>query len=169
MGGCTLFEVRRNHYMCLAASRVAARAGRTSEWKNQTNFSLLCGVALMALGLRSAPDFARLQHREEPSYLEKPWLAPLGTYPSRGMHASKQTHGAPSPEVLKEARESFLDRCATSMVRRLRTNQSRAQPFNPKVPDLRLPRTQNSPDGEIRYINPKWRCASPGMPGWQTP
>ena len=73
-----------------------------------------------------------------------------------------------TPEVLKESRESFLDRCATchGVDGSGRTQVGRN--LYPKVPDLRLPETQNLTDGEIRYII-RNGVRLTGMPGWANP
>ncbi|MGB8542857.1 MAG: c-type cytochrome [Candidatus Acidiferrales bacterium] len=73
-----------------------------------------------------------------------------------------------TPEILKESRESFLDRCATchGVDGSGRTQVGRN--LYPKVPDLRLPQTQNLTDGEIRYII-RNGVRLTGMPGWANP
>jgi len=57
-----------------------------------------------------------------------------------------------SPEILNEARDCFIDRCATCHGN-LGSGQTQVgRSLYPKPPDLRSPQTQNLTDGQIRYI-----------------
>jgi predicted CXXCH cytochrome family protein len=75
---------------------------------------------------------------------------------------------AATPEILKEARESFLDRCASCHGQDGSGQTTVGRSLYPKVPDLRLPRTQKLTDGEIRYII-RNGVRLTGMPGWASP
>ena len=57
-----------------------------------------------------------------------------------------------TPENLEEAREHFADHCAGCHANDGSGKSAIGQNFYPKVPDLRLPATQNLKDGEIHYI-----------------
>src|SRR6266436_8661106 len=74
----------------------------------------------------------------------------------------------PTPDVLREARESYIYRCAVCHAPdgSGQTNVGRNE--YPRVPDLRLPQTQDLTDGQLRYII---RSGVPltGMPGWAKP
>jgi predicted CXXCH cytochrome family protein len=73
-----------------------------------------------------------------------------------------------TPEVLKEARESFLDRCAVCHGPDGSGETGVGRNLYPKVPDLRSSQTQNLTDGEIRYII-RNGVRLTGMPGWAKP
>ena len=71
-------------------------------------------------------------------------------------------------DVLKEARESFVDRCAVCHGPDGSGQTQVGSNLYPKVPDLRSPRTQKLTDGEIRYII-RNGVRLTGMPGWANP
>lgn len=89
---------------------------------------------------------------DEPSYVEKTVARAARNLAIPRKARLEENPWTATPEILQESRERFLDRCASchgpdgSGQTRVGTN------LYPKVPDLRLPRTQNLTDGEIRYI-----------------
>jgi len=123
----------------------------------------------MALGLYGAHLISRgFSTAEEPSYLEKA-VARAARNLSISRNARLEANPwSPTPEVLKEARESFLDRCATCHGPDGSGQTRVGRSLYPKVPDLRLPRTQNLTEGEIRYIM-RNGVRLTGMPGWANP
>src|SRR5579859_2162631 len=135
-------------------------------WKR---FLLVAGVILIAIGVYGTRLIWRgFSTADQPSYLEKavaraarnlaiPRKARLETNPWVG-----------TPEILKEARESFLDRCASCHGQDGSGQTTVGRALYPKVPDLRLPRTQKLTDGEIRYII-RNGVRLTGMPGWASP
>src|SRR5579863_6929829 len=132
-------------------------------------FVLLSGLALLALVLYGVRlIWHGVSTADQPSYLETvvariarnlaiPRKARLETNPWKA-----------TPDVLKEARESFLDRCAVCHGPDGAGQTQEGRNLYPKVPDLRLPETQNLSDGEIRYIIRNGVRLS-GMPGWAKP
>src|SRR6267154_536971 len=74
----------------------------------------------------------------------------------------------PTPENLSEARDSFLDRCATCHGNDGSGQTQVGRNLYPKPPDLRAPQTQNLTDGQIRYII-KNGVRLTGMPAWSHP
>ena len=110
-------------------------------------FLLLAGLALLAIGVYGARLIWRgFSTADEPSYLEKtlaratrnlaiPQNARLEANPWKG-----------TPEILKEARESFLDRCASCHGQDGSGQTTVGRNLYPKVPDLRQPQTQNLTD-----------------------
>src|ERR1700688_2852913 len=132
-------------------------------------FILLCSVVLVALGLYGA-RLIRLgfSTADQPSYLEK---AVARTVRNLAIPRKARLEVNPwkaTPEVLKESRESFLDRCAVCHGPDGSGQTSVGRGLYPKVPDLRLPQTQNLTDGEIRYII-RNGVRLTGMPGWARP
>src|SRR5467141_137276 len=137
--------------------------------KTRRTSLLLCGVALMALGLYGARLISRgFSTAEEPSYLEKA-VARAARNLSIPRNARLEANPwSPTPEVLKEARESFLDRCATCHGPDGSGQTRVGRSLYPKVPDLRLPRTQNLTDGQIHHII-RNGVRLTGMPAWGNP
>jgi predicted CXXCH cytochrome family protein len=74
----------------------------------------------------------------------------------------------PTPDALKDARESYFDRCAVCHASDGSGQTNVGGNLYPRVPDLRAPQTQNLTDGQLRYII---RSGVPltGMPGWAKP
>jgi cytochrome c553 len=73
-----------------------------------------------------------------------------------------------TPDVLKDARESYIGRCVVCHAPDGSGQTNVGPNLYPRVPDLRLPQTQNLTDGQLRYII---RSGVPltGMPGWAKP
>ena len=105
--------------------------------------------------------------RKQPSWIEeraalfmRSWLTP-STY-----------KGLPNPvsntqENFVAAREHFADHCASCHANDGGGNTEMGRNLYPKVPDMRLPRTQNLTDGELFYIIENGVMLT-GMPGWST-
>jgi predicted CXXCH cytochrome family protein len=105
---------------------------------------------------------------DQPSYLEK-----TVARATRNLAIPRRARLEANPwkatsEVLQEARESFLDRCAVCHGPDGSGETGVGRNLYPKVPDLRLPQTQNLTDGEIRYII-RNGVRLTGMPGWAKP
>ena len=123
----------------------------------------------MALGLYGAHLISRgFSTADEPSYLEKAVARATRNLSIPRNARLEANPWSPTPEVLKEARESFLDHCATCHGPDGSGQTRVGRSLYPKVPDLRLPRTQNLTDGEIRYII-RNGVRLTGMPGWANP
>ena len=119
----------------------------------------LYGVHLISHGFSTAA---------EPSFLEK-----IAAQAARNLSIPRKARleanpWKATPDVLKEARESFLDRCAICHGPDGSGQTGVGRNLYPKVPDLHLPRTQNLTDGEIRYII-RNGVRLTGMPGWAKP
>jgi predicted CXXCH cytochrome family protein len=74
----------------------------------------------------------------------------------------------PTADILKEARESFIARCAICHAPDGSGQTEVGRNLYPKVPDLRSPTTQHLTDGQIRYII-RNGVRLTGMPGWARP
>jgi predicted CXXCH cytochrome family protein len=130
---------------------------------------LLGGAALVALVLYGARLIWRgFSTANEPSYLEKVVARSARNLAIPRSARLEQNPWSPGPDVLKEARDSFLARCATCHGPDGSGQTRVGRNLYPKVPDLRLPRTQNLTDGEIRYII-RNGVRLTGMPGWASP
>ncbi len=130
---------------------------------------LVVGVALIAIGVYGARLIWRgFSTADQPSYLEK-----AVARAARNLAIPRKARLETNPwvatsEILKEARESFLDRCASCHGQDGSGQTTVGRSLYPKVPDLRLPRTQKLTDGEIRYII-RNGVRLTGMPGWAQP
>src|SRR5260370_5167598 len=132
-------------------------------------FLLLIGAVLIAVGLYGARlIWHGFSTADEPSYLEKT-LARLARNLAIPRSARLEVNPwKATPEILKESRESFLDRCATCHGQDGSGQTTVGRALYPKVPDLRSARTQNLTDGQIRYII-RNGVRMTGMPGWASP
>ena len=120
---------------------------------------LLYGVRLVSHGFSTA---------DQPSYLER-----VAARAARNFAISRQARleanpWKGTPEVLQEAREHFVARCAVCHGLDGSGQTEVGRNLYPKVPDLRLPLTQNLTDGELRYII-RNGVRLTGMPGWGRP
>jgi len=70
-----------------------------------------------------------------------------------------------TPELLVEARRHFADHCAGCHGNDGSGATEMGQKLYPRVPDMRLPQTQNLSDGEIYYIIENG-VRFTGMPAW---
>jgi predicted CXXCH cytochrome family protein len=105
---------------------------------------------------------------EEPSFLEKVVARAARNLAIPGGARHEKNPWEATPQILQEAREHFIARCAICHAND-GTGQSKiGRNLYPKVPDLRLPRTQNLTDGEIHYII-RNGVRLTGMPAWGNP
>jgi predicted CXXCH cytochrome family protein len=135
-------------------------------WKS---LLLVVGVVLIAIGVYGTRLIWRgFSTADQPSYLEKA-VARAARNLAIPRKARLETNPwVATPEILNEARESFLDRCASCHGQDGSGQTTVGRSLYPKVPDLRLPRTQKLTDGEIRYII-RNGVRLTGMPGWASP
>jgi len=105
---------------------------------------------------------------DEPSALEKLVARTVRNLaiPAAARHENNPLKA--SPEILNEARDSFIDRCAVCHGNDGSGQTQVGRNLYPKPPDLRLPQTQNLTDGQIRYII-KNGVRLTGMPAWSHP
>ena len=130
-------------------------------------------VVLVVLGIFAAVYATVLIRRgfstlDEPSALEK---LVARTVRNLAIPAAARPENNPlkaSPEILNEARDSFIDRCATCHGNDGSGQTQVGRNLYPKPPDLRSPQTQNLTDGQIRYII-KNGVRLTGMPAWSHP
>src|SRR5216683_7374177 len=136
------------------------------SWKT---FFLVFGAALVAIGLYAARLIWRgFSTADEPSYLEKVVARAARNFAIPRSARRETNPWNATPELLHDARESFLDRCATCHGQDGSGETRVGRGLYPKVPDLRLPPTQSLTDGEIRYII-RNGVRMTGMPGWANP
>jgi predicted CXXCH cytochrome family protein len=132
-------------------------------------FLLLCGVILIALGFYGIRLVWRgFSTADQPSFLET-----IVTRTARNLSIPRKARleanpWKSTPDVLKDARENYVDRCAVCHGVDGSGQTQVGSNLYPKVPDLRSPRTQRLTDGEIRYII-RNGVRLTGMPGWGKP
>jgi predicted CXXCH cytochrome family protein len=105
---------------------------------------------------------------DQPSYLERVAARAARNFaiPRKARYETNPWN--PTPDVLKVAREGFIDRCAGCHGPDGSGQTEVGRNLYPRVPDLRSPQTQNLTDGEIRYII-RNGVRLTGMPGWARP
>jgi mono/diheme cytochrome c family protein len=126
-------------------------------------------VALLALGVYGTRlIWHAFSTADQPSYLEKTVARTARNLaiPRKGRREANPWKA--TPEILQEAGKNFLDRCAICHGPDGSGQTSVGRNLYPKVPDLRLPQTQDLADGEIRYII-RNGVRLTGMPGWAKP
>ena len=129
----------------------------------------LISVAAIAFAFYGARLIRRgFSTATEPSYLEKVLARTTRNLSVPRKARLEANPWKPAPDVLKEARESFRDRCAVCHGLDGSGQTTVGRNLYPKVPDLRAPQTQNLTDGEIRYII-RNGVRLTGMPGWASP
>jgi predicted CXXCH cytochrome family protein len=132
-------------------------------------FPLLGCVAIAAIGLYAVRLIWRgFSTADEPSYLERVAARAARNFAIPRKARLEANPWKPTPDVLKEARESFVDRCAVCHGPDGSGQTGVGRNLYPKVPDLRLKQTQGLTDGEIRYII-RNGVRLTGMPGWAKP
>jgi len=124
------------------------------------------GLGLLAIGLYGARLIWRgFSTADEPSYLERTIARATRNLAIPRKARSEVNPWKATPDILRESRENFLDRCATCHGQDGSGQTTVGRSLYPKVPDLRGARTQNLSDGEIRYII-RNGVRMTGMPGW---
>jgi predicted CXXCH cytochrome family protein len=126
------------------------------------------GVVVLA-GIYGATVIGRgFSTRAEPSYPERVVARAVRNLAIPG-HAKRETNPwKATPDTLKEARDTFMDRCATCHGNDGSGETAVGRNLYPKPPDLRAPLTQNLSDGQIHYIIENGVRLT-GMPAWGNP
>jgi len=105
---------------------------------------------------------------EEPSTLEKIVARTVRNLSIPRKARNEENPWKASPDILREAREDFTDRCVVCHGNDGSGQTQVGRNLYPKPPDLRAPQTQNLTDGQIRYII-KNGVRLTGMPAWSHP
>jgi predicted CXXCH cytochrome family protein len=136
------------------------------SWKK---FLLALFAAAVAAAIYGAVVIRRgFSAMDEPSSLEKAVARMVRNLAIPSGARNEKNPWKATPEILQEAREHFIARCAICHAND-GTGQSKiGRNLYPKVPDLRLPRTQNLTDGQIHYII-RNGVRLTGMPAWGNP
>jgi len=137
-----------------------------SRWKPFALLSLVVAIAAaiyVALLIRNG-----FSATAEPSSVERVVARTVRNLaiPSRARNETNPWKAV--PDTLKEARETFTDRCAVCHGNDGSGQTRVGRNLYPKPPDLRLPQTQSLTDGQIHYII-KNGVRLTGMPAWDNP
>jgi mono/diheme cytochrome c family protein len=135
-------------------------------WRLFLILGVLAIVAVGAYGLRTI--WGGFSTASDPSYLER-----VAARTARNLSIPRNARleinpFQPTPDNLKEGRESFIARCAVCHGPDGIGKTEVGRNLYPKVPDLQVPETQKLSDGEIRYII-RNGVRLTGMPGWARP
>ena len=123
-------------------------------------------VALVAAVIVASAAIRRgLSARDEPSSVEAFLAAKLRAAATPRRAKELRNPVALTDEVLTDARAHFADHCAVCHANDGSGNTSLGKGFYPKVPDMRLPATQNLTDGELYSIIQNGIRLT-GMPAW---
>jgi mono/diheme cytochrome c family protein len=105
--------------------------------------------------------------RSEPSWIETRGALFLRGWMTPARYKTLLNPVTASPEVIAEGRAHFADHCASCHANDGSGNTDMGRSLYPRVPDMRLARTQGLSDGEIFYIIENGVRLT-GMPGWST-
>jgi predicted CXXCH cytochrome family protein len=132
-------------------------------------FLILGGSAVIAVGFYGLRTiWVGFSTASEPSYIEKVAARAARNLSVPRTPRLEKNPFELTPANLKEGRESFVARCAVCHGPDGNGLTEIGRNLYPKVPNLRLPETQNLSDGEIRYII-RNGVRLTGMPGWARP
>jgi len=136
------------------------------RWK--TLLLVFCGLVLVA-GVSALLLIRRgFSARDEPSFPERVLARTVRNLSIPRSEANRANPLQPTPEVLQNARNIFLDRCAICHAHDGSGETTVGKNLYPKPPDLRLSQTQNLSDGQIHYIIANGVRLT-GMPAWEAP
>jgi predicted CXXCH cytochrome family protein len=137
--------------------------------KSRKAFRLvLFGIALVAAIYGAVLIRRGFSAAAEPSLFEKVLARTVRNLSIPRRARNEKNPWTATPETLKEAREHFTDRCAVCHGYDGSGQTKVGRNLYPKVPDLRLPKTQNLTDGEIHYIIENGVRLT-AMPAWGNP
>jgi mono/diheme cytochrome c family protein len=124
-------------------------------------------IFLVVAGVLLFLDGRGVSAREQPSAIETRAALFMRSWMTPSVYKGMQNPVANTPENFAAAREHFADHCSSCHGNDGSGNTEMGRNLYPKVPDMRLPRTQELSDGEIFYIIENGVMLT-GMPGWST-
>lgn len=122
---------------------------------------VMIGIAMLILQGRG------VSARPEPSGLEKRLALFMRGWMTPSTYKGLKNPVSDTDENFTAAREHFADHCASCHANDGSGNTEMGRNFYPKVPDMRLARTQDLSDGELFYLIENGVMLT-GMPGWST-
>jgi mono/diheme cytochrome c family protein len=127
-------------------------------------------IAVLALTAAGALFYIRgrgVSARPQPTWIETRTALLLRSWLTPPRYKGLPNPVSASPEIIAAGLEHFADHCATCHANDGSGNTEMGRNFYPKVPDMRLPRTQGLTDGELFYIIENGVRLT-GMPAWTT-
>src|SRR5215469_12735148 len=134
----------------------------------QTLVLIFCGLAVTAVALGLLLIRRGFSARDEPTSFERIVARFVRNLSIPGSAAQELNPWKPTPDVLREARETFIARCAVCHGTDGSGQTVVGRDLYPKPPDLRSPLTQKLTDGQIHYIIENGVRLT-GMPAWGNP
>jgi mono/diheme cytochrome c family protein len=135
----------------------------------RTGRSVALVISIVIIAFAAAYGYAVIQHgfsaRDQPSAIESIFARTARAFavPSRARRMKNPAQ--PSPQVYAEARAHFADHCAVCHANNGSGDTPLGRNLYPHPPDLRLPLTQNKPDGELYWII-QYGIRHSGMPAF---
>ena len=133
----------------------------------RTNRFLLTVIAILVFVVAAAIAFIHRGFRAttEPSAIERVVARSVRdlAIPARARRETNPLQ--PSPEILEDARDHFVARCASCHGNDGGGATQMGRNLYPRVPDLRSPQTQSLTDGDLHYIIENGVQLT-GMPAW---
>ncbi len=127
--------------------------------------ALLLLVAAVVLDVCITGRHRGLSARDKPTWVEVTLAGAMRRLAMPNRAKTARNPFIASPELLTEARRHFADHCANCHANDGSGNTEMGRNLFPRVPDLRLPATQQLTDGEIyNVIHEGVRLT--GMPAW---
>jgi predicted CXXCH cytochrome family protein len=136
------------------------------RWK--TLFLVFCSLAFITLALGLVLVRRGFSARDEPTSLERVVARFIRNLSIPNRVAQESNPWKPTPENLRDARDTFIARCAVCHASDGSGQTTVGYNLYPKPPDLRAPLTQKLTDGEIHYIIQNGVRLT-GMPAWGNP
>jgi predicted CXXCH cytochrome family protein len=136
------------------------------SWKPILSLGLVAFIAVAIYGARLI--WLGFSTADEPSSVEKFVARAARNFAIPRKARLEVNPFQPTADILKEAREHFIARCAVCHAPDGSGQTEVGQNLYPKAPDLRFPQSQNLSDGELRYIIRNGVRVT-GMPGWARP
>jgi mono/diheme cytochrome c family protein len=126
-------------------------------------------LLVVLLGMATAVFFLvrgrGVDARGEPSWVEARMALFLRGWLTPDEYKRRLNPVTLSPGILVSAREHFADHCASCHGNDGSGDTEMGRKLYPRVPDMRLPRTQRLTDGELFYFI-EHGIRLTGMPGW---
>jgi predicted CXXCH cytochrome family protein len=143
--------------------------GIKASMKRRSKVWILFGAVISAAIIYAGISLSRgFSTAVEPSAIEKVIARTARNFAIPRRARNEVNPWKATPSILKETRENFIARCAVCHGPDGAGQTDIARNLYPKVPDLRLPQTQDLTDGQIRYII-RNGVRLTGMPGWARP
>jgi mono/diheme cytochrome c family protein len=147
--------------------RNAASSAKGSDWRATVRAFAVLVVLVAALGAIAAYSVVSrgLSAHDEPSHVEAMLAGAMRRWATPESVRSRSNPVEPSEAVLEQATAHYADHCATCHANNGSGETTIGRALYPRVPDMRLEKTQSLSDGELFSII-EHGIRLTGMPGW---